>query len=140
VARGLSAVLDPAAFAGVGTRHELLVTTVGDDGSFELAIVRRSSGEAVGTVALFANGRESIEISHIWVVPPFRGYGAGSEAAQFVVGAAAEAGFERIYAWAHPGLGLSVYFWIRMGLRPQHGEGPNDGLRFTRALGLQPVG
>lgn len=112
------------------------VTNVSDDGSFELAIIRLESGEAVGTVALAPRSVGVIEVMHLWVAPAFRGYGAGSEAARLMVAAAADAGFKAIHAWAHPGLGLSVYFWMRMGLHPQHGEGPGAGLRFTRELGL----
>lgn len=88
----------------------------------------------MGTLALAAGANGDLEILHLWVAPPFRGYGAGSEAAQLTIGAALGAGVRAVHAWAHPGLGLSVYFWIRMGLQPQHGEGPNGGLRFIRNL------
>lgn len=140
MARGLSAAIDPSVFARAGARHELRLTTINEDGGFELAIIRRATGEAVGTVALFAASSGALEVLHLWVAPLFRGYGAGSEAAQLVIAAAAESGFPAVHAWAHPGLGLSVYFWIRMGLQPLHGDGPHDGLRFTRDLGLRAVG
>ncbi len=127
--------MTPETFVRQGKRHETRLSTVADDGTFELAIARCESGEAVGTMALHLAG-DVLEVLHLWVAVPFRGYGAGSEAAQLVIAAAAEAGVQAIHAWAHPGLGLSVYFWIRMGLHPEHGDGPNGGLRFVRETGL----
>jgi hypothetical protein len=36
--------------------------------------------------------------------------------------------------WAPPDLGLAVYFWSRMGLRPLNGPGPDGGIWFERVL------
>ena len=117
-----------------GDRHELRLTTPPVDGTVELAIVRVESGEAFGVLALAAESPATLDVLHLWVAPPLRGYGAGSEAAALLLIAATRSGFDAIHAWAHPGLGLSVYFWIRMGLHPLHGPGPNAGLRFERTL------
>jgi hypothetical protein len=91
------------------------------------------SDEAVGTLALSASGHH-LDVLHIWVAPPFRGYGAGSEAARLLEQGARDSDITSLRAWAHPGLGLSTYFLMRMGYRPLHGDGPNGGLWFTRTL------
>ncbi len=111
-----------------GDRHDLVLTTV--DGDWvECAIVRRESGEAVGSLAMEDQGA-SLFVGHLWVAPAMRGYGAGSECAWLLRRMAAGSGVQRVQAWAHPGLGLSVYFLIRMGFRPLHGEGPNGGIGY----------
>ena len=46
--------------------------------------------------------------------------------------AAAAPAYAEIKAWAPPDLGLAVYFWVRMGLSPLHGEGPDGGIWFER--------
>ena len=45
------------------------------------------------------------------------------------------AGVPLLRAWAPPHLGLSVYFWIRMGFSPLHGEGPEGGRRIGAGAG-----
>jgi hypothetical protein len=69
------------------------------------------------------------------VEPAARGYGLGSEAAGLLRDAAARAGFATLRARSHPDLGLSVYFWTRMGLHPLVGPGPEGGIWFERELG-----
>ena len=66
-----------------------------------------------------------------------RGYGAGTEAAQMLL-EAARGKADTVRAWAPPDLGLAVYFWIRMGLQPLHGEGPEGGIWFERTLTPSP--
>jgi hypothetical protein len=61
-----------------------------------------------------------------------RSYGAGSESARLFNRACDAAGVPLIRTWAPPDRGLSVYFWIRMGYRPLHGEGPDGGIWFER--------
>ncbi len=97
------------------------------------AIVRRADDVAVGTLELESNPEE-LTVRRLCIEEPFRSYGCGSEAGWLVVRAAQEAGFETISAHAPPDRGLAVYFWIRMGLRPLHGEGPDGGIWFERQL------
>jgi GNAT superfamily N-acetyltransferase len=74
-------------------------------------------------------------IAELCIQPACRGYGLGTETAR-LVREAAEAGPWRVLrAWAPPDLGLAVYFWCRMGLRPLHGEGPDGGIWFERTVG-----
>jgi hypothetical protein len=95
--------------------------------------VRDGTGAPIGSVILEYEGN-SVFIRALCIEEERRGYGAGSEGAQLLIAAATAAGVETVSAWAPPNLGLAVYFWIRMGLRPKHGEGPDGGIRFERAL------
>lgn len=115
-----------AGLAARGTRFELV--PVGPTG---LAVVRIADGQRVGMVEVEPAGG-GLTIQRLCIDDTHRGYGAGSEAAWLLVGAAREAGYRRLRAWAHPSLGLSVYFWIRMGFSPRHGEGPEGGIWFER--------
>jgi hypothetical protein len=63
-----------------------------------------------------------------------RGYGRGSDAARMLTSMAAARGWRRLRAWAPPDRGLAVYFWVRMGLRPLFGDGPDGGIWFEREL------
>lgn len=103
------------------------------DGPDLLAVIRTSDGQRVGEISV-ENRSESIYIERLCIETPFRSYGAGSEAAWLLVAAAQEAGIERLLARAHPDLGLSVYFWSRMGFSPRHGEGPDGGIWFERRV------
>ena len=98
-----------------------------------LAIVRLTDGKRVGElhVEKIPNG---LYIERLCVDTPFRSYGAGSEAAWLLAAAAREAGVSRLTSRAHPNLGLSVYFWSRMGFSPKHGEGPEGGIWFERTV------
>jgi ribosomal protein S18 acetylase RimI-like enzyme len=102
-------------------------------GADRLAILRASTGEALGRVEVrggLAPGE--LLIWELCIEREHRGYGAGSEAARLLAGAAKAAGWTSLRARAHPEYGLSVYFWIRMGFRPLHGEGPEGGIWFVR--------
>jgi hypothetical protein len=103
-------------------------------GPVSLAVRRVADGKDVGTVDVEADDTAGLTIHQLCIDAAHRSYGAGSEAAWLLARAAEEAGYGRLRAWAHPSLGLSVYFWIRMGFRPRHGEGPEGGIWFERSL------
>ncbi len=98
-----------------------------------LAVIRRSDHVRVGSVVL-SGSRDCTVIESLCIDVEARSYGAGSEAAWLLVEAARAAGSGQLRAWAHPNLGLSVYFWTRMGFSPQHGEGPEGGIWFKRGM------
>lgn len=99
-----------------------------------LAIVSVATGGPVGHIELRSGGPGELIVWNFCVDAPVRGYGTGSEAALLLVAAAADAGWQTLRARAHPAYGLSVYFWIRMGFRPLHGEGPEGGIWYLRRL------
>lgn len=116
--------------ASRGARVELV-----PDGADRLTVVRASNGEGVGRVEVRGGlAQDELLIWELCIEPEHRGYGAGSEAARLLAGAAKAAGWASLRARAHPEYGLSVYFWIRMGFRPLHGEGPDGGIWFVRDL------
>ncbi len=98
-----------------------------------VAILRLADGAQVGTFALEPDGPRPT-IHSLCINEADRSYGAGSESALLLVQAAEAAGFEELRAWAHPNLGLSAYFWGRMGLRPLHGPGPEGGIWYERVF------
>ena len=108
-----------------GERFELRAT----DGGF--AIVRGLDRERVGAIVL-EHEEECTTIRSLCIDEEHRSYGAGSEAARLLTAACDAAGVPLLRAWAHPNLGLSVYFWIRMGFSPLHGQGPEGGIWFER--------
>lgn len=110
---------------------------VEDAGDGTLRVVRLADGAEAGRVRLEESTGE-LFIAELTIEPAARGYGLGSETARLIRGAAEAAGWERLTAWAPPHLGLAVYFWCRMGLRPLHGEGPGGGLAFLREIGKEP--
>ena len=97
------------------------------------SVVRLADELIVGSFELEVEG-STLTIRSLCIEPPYRSYGAGSEAAQLLIAAAETAGFTHARAWAHPKLGLSAYFWGRMGLRPLHGEGPEGGIWYERLV------
>lgn len=102
-------------------------------GPARLDVVRTRDRAVVGSLEV-QEGRLPAELV-IWqlcIEPPERGYGCGSEAALLAVQRAFGAGWETLRARAHPEFGLSVYFWVRMGFRPLHGEGPEGGIWLER--------
>jgi hypothetical protein len=107
----------------------LLKERSGDDACLDL----QHSGETVGALKLSACDAE-LHIRSLEIEQAFRGYGSGSETAYMLLGRLPECGFTRVRAVAAPNLGLSVYFWTRMGLHPIHGAGPCGGLWFEREL------
>lgn len=116
--------------AARGDRFDLVPS-----GPASLAVRRLADGKDVGTAELEANDGGELTVHRLCIAEADRSYGAGSEAAWLLVRAAEMAGYVRLRAWAHPSLGLSVYFWIRMGFSPRHGEGPEGGIWFERGLG-----
>jgi hypothetical protein len=97
-----------------------------------VSIVRRADGTAIGTLAVHVES-DALVVDSLSIDAAYRGYGAGSEAAALLVDAATGS-YARIRASAPPHLGLAVYFWVRMGLCPLHGEGPGGGIWFERRL------
>jgi Acetyltransferase (GNAT) family len=110
-------------------RGERVTVVSTDDG----IVVRDRDGTEIGTVQLERMDGNILFIKRLCIEEARRGYGAGTETAQLLLAAAAETA-PAVRAWAPPDLGLAVYFWIRMGLRPLHGEGPDGGIWFERAL------
>lgn len=98
-----------------------------------VVVVQLPDGQPVGRFELEATAR-TLTIRALCIDEARRGYGAGSEAARLFLAAADSAGFTTVRAWAHPNLGLSAYFWGRMGLRPLHGPGPEGGIWYQRVL------
>lgn len=98
----------------------------------EAVIVRTESGERVGLLRAALEG-EVVVVESLEIEPALRGYGLGSEAAG-LARKAAERESRTLRAWAPGDNGLAVYFWIRMGLRPIPGEGPEGGLWFERPI------
>ncbi len=126
---GLHAEDIVASLARAGSRVRL--EAAGED---RLTIARAATGEPLGDVEVRPGGPGELIVWRLCIEDPNRGYGAGTEAALLLMAAAAEAGWRRLRARAHPGYGLSVYFWIRMGFRPLHGEGPEGGIWYTRQI------
>jgi GNAT superfamily N-acetyltransferase len=94
-------------------------------------VLRKTDRGRVGGIVL-ETGAGRLTIRSLCIDEAHRSYGAGSEAARLLTAAADEAGVPLLRAWAHPNLGLSVYFWTRMGFSPLHGEGPEGGIWFER--------
>jgi hypothetical protein len=97
-----------------------------------VAIVRLSDGAQVGTINAACDG-ETLVIRAFCVDEPNRGYGAGSEAAWLLL-EAARGVVSVAQARSAPHLGLSVYFWTRMGFHPLHGPEADGGIWFERRL------
>jgi hypothetical protein len=101
------------------------------------AVVRQHDGRRVGTLRAAPEGDAAVILS-LCIDVSDRGYGCGSDAAFAFSSAVADAGFTRLRAWAPGELGLAVYFWIRCGLRPLFGPGPDEGIWFERVLQAPP--
>ena len=97
-------------------------------------LVRVSDGTACGTFTLESTA-STLAVQSLCVDESLRGYGLGSEAGGLLRGIAELGPWQLLRAWAPPDRGLAVYFWIRMGLHPLAGEGPNGGLWFEREVG-----
>ena len=100
----------------------------------KVEVIRLRDLLTIGAIELEQLQGDVLFVRALCVSEAYRSYGAGSEAARMLVESAASAGFEVLRAWAAPDLGLSVYFWMRMGLRPLHGPGPKGGIWFERRL------
>lgn len=116
---------------GLSARGERFELLPGEAGA--VTVRRLADLATVGAIAL---EREAgvLTVRSLCIAGPHRSYGAGSEAAWLLVRAAREAGYGGLRAWAPPSRGLAAYFWIRMGFRPRHGEGPEGGIWFERSL------
>ncbi|MFN0095327.1 MAG: hypothetical protein ACKVVT_11215, partial [Dehalococcoidia bacterium] len=106
-----------------GTRAQLALTSTRDDRVIA-QITRLHDGAPAGEVELGIDGGQ-LTVWRLEVAPDARRYGLGSECGALIRELAARGGFETLRAWAPPGIGLAVYFWIRMGLQPQFGDGPH---------------
>ncbi len=107
--------------------------SLADAGDGRVAVTRLRDGKDIGFARLEEQGRELV-VRALCLDEAQRSFGCGSEAGHLLVDGAERAGFERMRAWAPPDLGLAVYFWIRMGFRPLHGEGPEGGIWFERRV------
>lgn len=105
------------------------------DNSGTSPIIRLADSQTVGHLTLEPAGR-TFTIRELCIDQPYRSYGCGSESGFLIVRAAEAAGFDLLRAWAAPDLGLSVYFWFRMGLHPLHGEGPSGGIWLERRTSI----
>ncbi len=103
------------------------------DGGGRYRLIRKRDGIEAGEARLEFEG-DTLCIERLEVAPAFRSYGLGTESAHLLRDNAKAAGFALLRSWAAPDLGLSVYFWTRMGLHPLHGEGPNGGIWMERKL------
>ena len=101
-----------------------------DDG---VSVVRLADQISVGRLDV-EEIPEGLLLRSLCIDEAHRSYGAGSEAARLFNRACDEARVPVVRTSAPPDRGLSVYFWIRMGYRPLHGEGPDGGIWFERRL------
>ncbi len=99
----------------------------------QLRIVRITTGEPVGRATIDGRGL-TLTITSVCVGESLRGFGAGSEAAGLLIRTAVAGSFEVVRAFAPANRGLAVYFWVRMGLHPLHGEGPEGGIWLERRV------
>ena len=116
---------------GLGARGDRFELLPGEAGA--VAVRRLADMANVGAIAL-EDDAGVLTVRRFCIDTSHRSYGAGSEAAWLLVHAAREAGYGGLRAWAPPSRGLAAYFWIRMGFRPRHGEGPAGGIWFERDL------
>ena len=96
-----------------------------------VAVVRLADLAPVGRIDI-EEIQEGLLLRALCIDEAHRSYGAGSEAARLFNRACDDARVPLVRTWAPPDRGLSVYFWIRMGYRPLHGEGPDGGIWFER--------
>ncbi|MFN0146459.1 MAG: GNAT family N-acetyltransferase [Dehalococcoidia bacterium] len=101
------------------------------------AISGQAAGEPLGHLALEDDG-ETLFIRELCIDAGARGLGAGSECVRLLRDYAEAGQWRVLRAWAPPDIGLAVYFWSRMGLRPMFGEGPGGGIWFERRLDSSP--
>lgn len=121
-----------ACFPREGRRARLALRDA-TDGTITLTVLRSRDGVEAGTVVLRAEDA-ALVVDELAISEAYRGYGLGSDTAAMLRELAAEGGYGSLRAWAPPAIGLAVYFWVRMGLRPLFGEGPAGGIWFERRL------
>ena len=102
------------------------------EGAVRYEVRRKGKRDVVGEVAIDLSGEVPF-IERLCIDEEARGYGAGSGAATALLKSLARR-YAVVRTWAPPDRGLAVYFWVRMGFRPVHGEGPDGGLWFEQAL------
>src|SRR5688572_14066964 len=101
-------------------------------GDGEYRILRTIDGAELGRLRLETSDA-ALVVRSLCVDEAHRGYGAGSGAAALIREAwAQDARWTVLRAHAPQGGGLAVYYWMRMGLRPIPGGGPDGGLLFER--------
>ncbi len=104
-----------------------------DSDSHQGTVVRLADEATVGSFSVEQMAEPAaLFVETLLIEPEHRGYGCGSDAARLLRSYAERGPWQLVRAWAPPHLGLAVYFWSRMGLRPLHGEGPNGGIWFER--------
>jgi hypothetical protein len=96
-----------------------------------IRVVRLADATAVGSITI-ESSEDGLFIRSLCIHEANRSYGAGSEAARLFNQACDAATVPLVRTWAAPNLGLSVYFWTRMGFQPRHGQGPEGGIWFER--------
>ncbi len=102
-------------------------------GQGEYRVLRSSDGAPLGRLRLGEEG-DTLIVRGLCIDEAHRGYGAGSGAAALLRDAwAADGRWRLLRAFAPAGAGLAVYYWMRMGLRPLAGAGPEGGLVLERA-------
>ncbi|MDE2934036.1 MAG: hypothetical protein OXS47_09250 [Chloroflexota bacterium] len=102
------------------------------DGVVRYEVRRKGRREVVGEVSVDLSGDVPF-IERLCIDEEARGYGAGSGAATALLKTLRRR-YPVVRTWAPPDRGLAVYFWVRMGFRPLHGEGPDGGLWFEQVL------
>ncbi|MYD28821.1 MAG: hypothetical protein F4X03_07915 [Dehalococcoidia bacterium] len=102
------------------------------EGVVRYEVRRRGQRDVVGEVSVDLAGDVPF-IERLCIDEEARGYGAGSGAATALLKALRRR-YPVVRTWAPPDRGLAVYFWVRMGFRPLHGEGPDGGLWFEQVL------
>ena len=102
------------------------------EGATRYEVRRKGRRDVIGEVTVDLSG-EAPFIERLCIDEEARGYGAGSGAATALLRSLARR-YTVVRTWAPPDRGLAVYFWVRMGFRPLHGDGPDGGLRFEQTL------
>jgi GNAT superfamily N-acetyltransferase len=98
-----------------------------DPGSFLLL----AGDEAIGVASI--GGKDEAWFGALAVRPDMRGRGYGAEAAGLLLNRLRREGVRTVRALAPEGNGLAVYFWFRMGFRPE--KATERGLVLRQDLG-----
>lgn len=105
-----------------GDRVELVET----EGGYAIVV----AGEAVGQIGIRQDSGAPL-IECVTLDPVASRAGLGMEAVRVLAHHLAAAGHHRVDALADAANGLTVYFWLRLGFRPNGSDSP---MRFTRDL------
>ena len=91
--------------------------------TLEVALARPDSDEPIGLLGYTVSGGW-LAVRFIALAKAHRGWGYGSEAVRLLEEWVVQEGLaERIWAEVPVAIGLGLYFWLRLGYRP---EGPHD--------------